>query len=196
MSTKEHIEQIIERTYEIVQSVYVNQQENNCNLSETYVPRSRIIFPKYRSGETRFSEQELRFVFVEQLNEEIRQGWDVYYSVETPTNKKYKFKDEPTPKVFEANEKGGQSAQFDLVIHDSSFNRIALIEFKANNATKEHHDKDFLKLKEEGSADTLTYFLEIVKSSDSGTSNSIQDKKKDFGGGFKCWSCSKGGYLI
>lgn len=54
MSTKEHIEQIIERTYEIVQSVYVNQQENNCNLSDTYVPRSRIIFPKYRSGETRF----------------------------------------------------------------------------------------------------------------------------------------------
>ena len=59
-----------------------------------------------------------------------------------------------------------------------------------------HHDKDFLKLKEEGSADTLTYFLEIVKSSNSGTSNSIQDKKKNFGGVFKCWSCSKGGYLI
>lgn len=196
MNTKEHIEQIIERTYEIVQSVFKNQQENNCALSDNYVPRSRIIFPKYRSGETRFSEQELRFIFVEQLNEEIRQGWDVYYSVETPTAKRYKFKDEPTPKVFEANEIGGQSAQFDLVIHDSSFNRIALIEFKANNAPTEHHDKDFLKLKEEGSTDTLTYFLEIVKSSNTGTSNSIQNKKKDFGGVFKCWSCSEEGYLV
>ena len=68
METKEHIESIILRTYEIIQSVYDNQKEAEGRKFGAPAPLSRIIYPKYRSRETRFSEQELRFVFVEQLN--------------------------------------------------------------------------------------------------------------------------------
>lgn len=51
-------------------------------------------FPKYsgryRNGETRISEQELRFIFVEQFNKYCKNNsWNAYYSVETPTEEKY-----------------------------------------------------------------------------------------------------------
>jgi len=196
METKEHIERIIRNTYKIIQSVYEYQQEAVGRKSKAPEPQSRIIYPQYRNRSTRFSEQELRFVFVEQLNEEIRSGWDVYYSVETPTTKRYRFKDEEHPKVFDEKEKGGQSAQFDLVIHDNKYERIALIEFKANNTLDKHHEKDFLKLNTEGSGTIPTYFLEIVKSSDKGTTSSLEEKKKDFKGEFRCWSCSERDYII
>ncbi len=175
--TKKHIENVISRTYKIIQSVYEHQKEAEGRKSGAPEPLSRIIYPQYRKeGCTRFSEQELRFVFVEQLNKEIQDGWDVYYSVETPTKKRYKFKDEEHPKVFDENEKGGQSAQFDLVIHDNKYQRIALIEFKANNSPAKDHEKDFVKLNSEGSDTILTYFLEIVKSSDGGTTNNLKEK--------------------
>ena len=193
--TKKHIERIISRTFEIVQSVYDNQKEAEGRKDEA-PPRSRIIYPKYRNNKTRFCEQELRFIFVEQLNEEISNGWDVYYSIETPTTKRYKFKDEPNPKVYGEDEKGGQSAQFDLVIHNNKFQRIALIEFKANNTLAQHHIKDFVKLNEEGLNDVLTFFLEIVRSSDNDTVENLKNKKESFKGEFRCWSCSEGNYII
>ena len=196
METKEHIERIISRTYEIVQSVYDNQKEAEGRKSEAPSPRSRIIYPRYRNYKTRFCEQELRFIFVEQLNVEISEGWDVYYSIETPTIKRYKFKGEVYPKVYGENEEGGQSAQFDLVIHNNKYQRIALIEFKANNTLAMHHEKDFVKLNEEGLNDILTYFLEIVKSSDPKTVENLTNKKKSFKGEFRCWSCSKGDYIV
>lgn len=196
MKTREHIERIIHNTYKIIQSVYDNQKEAEGRKSGAPSPLSRIIYPKYRNDKTRFSEQELRFIFVEQLNKEISEGWDVYYSIETPTTKRYKFKDEEYPKVYSENEKGGQSAQFDLVIHNNKYQRIALIEFKANNTLAMHHEKDFVKLNKEGSNDILTYFLEIVKSSDADTVDSLTKKKKSFKGEFRCWSCSIGDYII
>ena len=125
---KQHIENVIIKTFEIIEEVYNNQQEINqqeINILEVDKSESRILFPKKSSPETtRVSEQELRFVFVEQLKKEIGNGeeWDVYYSVETPTMKKYLFKDN-FPK---RDENDGQSANFDLVIHDSNYNRIAL----------------------------------------------------------------------
>ena len=195
MNNREHIENIINRSYNILQKVYENQQEKT---AVKIVPDngSRILFPKYRNGETRFSEQELRIIFIEQLNIEIKEHkWDVYYSVETPTQYRYKFKGEETPLVFK-DEKKGRSAQFDLVIHDNKFNRIALIEFKANNASVAHHNKDFLKLEEEGSNSVFTYFLEVVKSSDAGTKNSLNQKISTYTGVFRCWSCSEKKYII
>ena len=120
---KKHIKNVISKTFEIIEKVYKNQQE--INKLEVDKSESRILFPKKSSPETtRVSEQELRFAFVEQLKKEIGNGeeWDVYYSVETPTMKKYLFKDN-FPK---RDENDGQSANFDLVIHDSNYNRIAL----------------------------------------------------------------------
>lgn len=195
MGNKEHIENVINRSYNILQRVYEQQQEN-MGGNKAIDSNSRILFPAYRKGKTRFSEQELKFIFVEQLNIEISEyNWDVYYSVETPTKYRYKFKDEERPKVYKEENKG-QSAQFDLVIHDNRFNRIALIEFKANNASIAHHQKDFLKLQEEGSDSILTYFLEVVKSSNKDTIENIKKKISTYKGVFRCWSCSDGKYII
>ena len=69
-SNHEHIEQIIENTFQVLKEVYSNQKEghNQCPSGD----ESRIVFPQYsneyRGGETRLSEQELRFIFVEQFN--------------------------------------------------------------------------------------------------------------------------------
>lgn len=75
----------------------------------------------------------------------------------------------------------GQSANFDIVIHDGNFNRIALIEFKANNASEKDHAKDFKKLnnQEEGDDSVLRFFIEIVKSADKGTIESLHNKVQD-----------------
>ena len=67
MGNQEHIENVIRRSFNILQKVYEQQQEI-MGGETVFDSNSRILFPKYRSGETRFSEQELKFIFVEQLN--------------------------------------------------------------------------------------------------------------------------------
>lgn len=191
MTNKEHIENVIDRTFEIIKRVYDNQQEKEGLKGAG--DESRIIFPKKRKKEkggyeTRISEQELRFVFVEQLNNEIKgigdngkhgEKWNVYYSVETPTEDRYYFKDIP-PHRCDETEIQGQSANFDLVIHDSNFRRIALIEFKANNPDIHDYQKDFVKLtnikendncKEEPA---LRYFIQLLQNTKTG-----KDEKTD-----------------
>ena len=49
----------------------------------------QMIYPNLSTGEMRISEQELRFVFVEEFKKEHP---NLFYSVETPTENKYKFK--------------------------------------------------------------------------------------------------------
>jgi hypothetical protein len=191
MTDKEHIENVILRTFDILKEVYNNQQELEPPKQTNKKSRSRILFPMKR-GEygknrnktnkpgVRISEQELRFIFVEQLNIEIGSNgsnWDVYYSVETPTIKKYYFKKNP-PRC----DKDGQSANFDLVIHNSFFERIALIEFKANNPDIHDYQKDFVKLtnkdeKGEKNNDILRYFIQFVENTKGlQTETSINDK--------------------
>lgn len=188
MNNKEHIENVIRNTFRIIREVYHCQRENKNNLGESS-KESRIIFPSSCKGETRIREQELRFIFVEQLNKEIgAQGekWDVYYSVETPTKgSKYRFSKGENP-VYDDQEDGkGDSANFDLVIHDNQFKRIALVEFKSNNTSKRDHDKDILKLnqKEEIEEKPLRYFIEVVKNATINTIKSLYDKmgKKETG---------------
>ena len=119
---------------------------------------------------TRVSEQELRFIFVEQLNEYLHssegENWDVYYSVETPTKKEYGF----------SNPDKKESGNIDLVIHDSKLKRIALIEFKAKNPKRQSYQKDFEKLTNE--PDTpYRYFIQLVKSTKSNTVPNIKKEK-------------------
>ena len=80
MNNKEHIENVIKRSYDILQTVYEQQKENGNVTDKNNIQDSgsRILFPKYRTGKTRFSEQELRFIFVEQLNIEIRCLYYIY----------------------------------------------------------------------------------------------------------------------
>ena len=182
MSTAEHVNKIIDATFEIIQDVFEKQKE--CGGVHNENPQTRIIFPRKRTEDVRISEQELRFVFVEQLNKEIDRGWNVYFSVETPTLDKYKFKNvDPTV------DPNGQSASFDLVIHDNAYKRIALMEFKANNADQHEHKKDFVKLDNPMEGDGLErFFIEIVKGTDSGTISNLRLKTEGYKGCFRCWS--------
>lgn len=165
-----HISKMIDQTFELVKLIY--QHHNAANISAQPLSwgdtGSRLIFPKNRKGNTRVSEQELRFAFVEVFNQYVRQnGLDWFYSVEEPTRCDYGF-----------SGNGQRNALFDLSIVDSHFNRIALVEFKANNPRKECYEKDFEKLanSKEADTDTLKYFLQIVENHDKNTAESIIQK--------------------
>lgn len=199
-SNKEHVKKIIAQTFEVIKKVYDTQKEEFGNSSEFCESGSRIIFPKYsvryRNGETRISEQELRFIFVEQFNKYCENNsWNAYYSVETPTEEKYIFSkkgDKNCPHKVDGEGNGGQSAMIDLSIHDDKFERIALIEFKALNPEESAFDKDFCKLSNEPTC--LTFFIMIVKSYDNGTITNIHKKIESKGAEteFYCYDLEKG----
>ena len=184
MTPEEHINHIIENTFKVLQYVYENQKENqNANNTGVSKPkRSRIIFPEYRvNHEPRLSEQELRFIFVEQFNKYCSENEECakwYYSVETPTKKAYKFSEKGNKNYKPQQIDGGQSAMIDLSIHDANFNRIALIEFKAHNPKDACFTKDFLKLREEQVTDNnpLTYFIMYVESYDGTSIKRLNEK--------------------
>lgn len=197
-----HVEAIIKATFENLKSVYSRHQESSPNKPDSNI--SRIIFPQYskeyRNGETRLSEQELRFLFVEQFNKYCtnkKLNW--FYSVETPTEYKYVFSEEgkkvKDPHKAEAGEKG-QSAMIDFAIHNETLEkRIALVEFKALNPTNLCFTKDFAKLKAEPVENT--YFVMYVKSHDAGTIDSLKLKVKTNIGKakFYCYDLDRGDYL-
>lgn len=200
MTDKERIEKIIKDTFDVIQKVYHTQREGDGNHKDFCESQSRIIFPKYseqyRDSETRISEQELRFIFVEQFNKYCENNsWNAYYSVETPTEEKYVFSKEHIKVVpYKADGKGktGQSAMIDLSIHNDKFDRIALIEFKALNPEESAFSKDFCKLSNEPTC--LTFFVMIVKSHDNGTITNIHKKIESKGAEteFYCFDLEKG----
>lgn len=190
MTDKEHIKKIIKATFDVIKNVYKNQKEGyNVNGNSN----SRIVFPKYSNGETRISEQELRFIFIEQLNKHCQDDkqWNAYYSIETPTENKYKFS-ENKKKIQPRKDDEGQSAKVDLCIYDEKLKRIALIEFKALNPDKTAFDKDFCKLQEEHAAPT--FFIMIVKSHNNGSIPNIHKKIESKGADteFYCYDLEKG----
>ena len=216
MENQKHVENVINRTFDVIKEVYNNQREVY-NGSRTSSAKSRIIFPnlppkkKNEKGKeteiTRISEQELRSIFIEQLYVEINgtysgatEKWDVYYSVETPTKgNEYCFSRDDGK--LSDKDPNGDSANFDLVIHDNKFRRIALIEFKAKNPDRHDHRKDLLKLNNPieyngNNIETLRYFIEIVKNANVGTYKSLYGKmcegnrKKEVI--FKCYSLEQG----
>ena len=169
---KKHLEAVIERTLSKLNSLY---HRDGGGLEDT-----RLIFPRYWvtkegervEGELRVSEQELRFMFVEELNKycDAHREWEVYYSVETPTSNSYQLTGE-----------GQQSGCIDLCIHGKDLKRIALIEFKALNPSEHDHAKDAFKLKHEIEGE-FRYFIEIVKSHNCKTRGSIVDKLNEDNG--------------
>ena len=188
------IETIIKDAFKRIEYAYQHQREPIIYIPETVneerETRTRLIFPRYAKSrkdgkevETRISEQELRFAFVEAFNAycETKHIEDLYYSIETPTENRYSgFTSNP-----QRNDNNGRSGEFDLVIFKKEKNdlkRSCLIEFKANNAGQIDHWKDIIKLKEEGT-DKLCYFIEILKSFNDATKKNLEDKK--FEGFFK-----------
>lgn len=160
--------EIIDKSFIRLAEIYeYNREEKPSEVS-------RLIFPRHRdSNELRISEQELRFIFVEVFNQYCEEhGIELLYSIETPSLDKYDFKNNPQAS------KNGQSAMFDLVIFDRNFTRRALIEFKANNADKNSHLKDIVKLNnpQEGPENVLRYFIEVIEHSNHRTTESLISK--------------------
>lgn len=178
---KNHIDVIITKTFNTISVVYRTQMENQ-KIGTYNNNSSRIIFPlkresKDKKEEFRISEQELRFVFVEEFNKYCSKNWDAYYSVETPTSKRYDFSNKEMPcKVDYPN---GQSAMVDFSIFlkkQDKLTRVALIEFKALNPDKQSYMKDYVKLLNEDQK--FVYFIMIVKSANDRTIKSIAEKIK------------------
>ena len=178
---KNHIDVIITNTFNTISEVYRTQMENQ-KIGTYNNNSSRIIFhlkreSKDKKEEFRISEQELRFVFVEEFNKYCSKNWDAYYSVETPTSKRYDFSNKEMPcKVDYPN---GQSAMVDFSIflkEQDKLTRVALIEFKALNPDKQSYMKDYVKLLNEDQK--FVYFIMIVKSANDRTIKSIAEKIK------------------
>ena len=195
MDIKNIINEITTKTFEVLKNVYANQIEGHEFTQGAN--GSRLIFPHYstvyRDGETRISEQELRFVFIEQFNAYcVENNLMLFYSVETPTEYKYTFTDKNNPHKDE----DGQSAMFDLCIHNEKLERIALIEFKALNPDKFCYKKDFCKLdsEKEGKPNLDTFFIMIVKNADNDTFKNINVKiqNKDKETVFRCYNLEGG----
>ena len=167
---KNKIEEIADVAFERLLKVYESKTEGG------------IIFPKYTHGQNkgklRVSEQEMRFAFVEEMRSKYP-NW--YYSVETPTDKKYLFKGEPC--IVPEEEEGGQSAQFDLTIYEDSKGDkvLAHIEFKAHNPDIHEMKKDFLKLVEDKTVDMgiERVFIHLFKSFHQKTHKSIMGKLEE-----------------
>jgi len=114
----------------------------------------KLVFPEYRSGSLRVSEQEARFAFVEALC-----MGPLLYSVEAPTSKLYQF-----------TGKSSLSAQTDLAIHNVDGTRICNVEFKAKGlspSAKMHFPiyKDLQKLLREPQWGLWFHLLEAVNNS-------------------------------
>ena len=187
---KDVIGKVLKDTFYEIYYAYKEHKEDTKN-ENTKNSKSHIVFPKYKNNEEiRVSEQELRFVFVEKLNQNICDDNKYYYSVETPTGKSYVFdEDNGGPKVVsqtdeEKNENNkGVSARIDLVImakDAGNFKRIALIEFKAHNPDVNDYRKDICKLinEERDNPDCLKYFIQIINvKNEQRTWNNIENKK-------------------
>ena len=139
------IENIIEDSLKELKN-RITQPSTNTDKNIT----SRLIFPQYRDKSARYSEQELKQIFLHK----IENNTNYFYSVETPTKHVYHFSDTEMPLVKETHEKDDkyESARFD-VSHYSENNIDSLascIEFKHNNPDeKKGICKDFLKLAKE-----------------------------------------------
>lgn len=140
------LEKVIDETFKILRT-------NNSG--------TRIVFPTYRDSSHRVSEQELRFVFVEQVQGLLKE-YDYYYSVETPTKDIYRFSQDKkyiSPRIDES----GKSASFDLSIVDKSNNTIAIIEFKAKNSDSHEYAKDLCKLWNPNEKSLYKYLLNLFE---------------------------------
>jgi len=163
---KRKLLQVLEKTCEKLWKI-------NNDDSET---GSRLIIPQ-KNDENRISEQELRFAFIESFLEDHSLK-EYKFSVETPTQKTYRFT-EDRKKIKPECCDDGRKANIDLTIYDKG-EMICMIEFKAKNTDFHSHAKDFIKLKEEEgekiSLKVLRLFVEIYISTDNRTLESIYDK--------------------
>lgn len=130
-----------------------------CITAATNKTKSKLVYPVKRNETTRISEQEARFLFVQN----VEKTSDYLYSIEAPTRKKYTFSGETL-----------LSGNIDLCLYENG-KRKHLIEFKALNPDQRSFSKDFEKLfNDEDGLDN--YFVHILKNTDKGTIPSVKGK--------------------
>ena len=108
---------------------------------------SQLIFPHSNKGDVRHSEQELKQIFLRNVEEDK----NYFYSIETPTKHVYHFSDTEMPLVKENHEKDDkyESARFDVSLYskNNKDDLLTHVEFKYGNPDKKSGIcKDFLKL--------------------------------------------------
>lgn len=134
--------------------------------------KNKVITEKELLKYTRISEQELRFLFVEQFIKDTSN--EFFYSVETPTEKKYRFG--KTNNDIPAVDDTGRSASIDMCVFkrdSTNYKRILNIEFKHQNAALKNIVKDVLKLiysKQNGA------FIILLRNTNRGSLKSIFEK--------------------
>ena len=107
---------------------------------------SQLIFPHSNKGDVRHSEQELKQIFLRNVEEDK----NYFYSIETPTEYGYRFKDSKNLEVDKNHKKGKhQAARFDVSLYtENKIESLAsCIEFKHRNSKS--ICKDLLKLAKE-----------------------------------------------
>ncbi|MBO4704718.1 MAG: hypothetical protein J5647_03160 [Spirochaetaceae bacterium] len=135
---------------------------------------SHVIFPKYSDNTERYSEQELKSIFLSKIEQSA-----FYYSVETPSRNKYRFVENDEPKVSFCGEESKevfQSSMIDTTLYDSNKTLLSHIEFKYGQSSVFSIQKDFLKLICESQNVKYNYFAHYLGNSDNGTKKAIFSK--------------------
>lgn len=170
------IENIIEDSLKELKN-RITQPSTNTDKNIT----SRLIFPQYRDKSARYSEQELKQIFLHK----IENNMNYFYSLETPTKHVYRFTKSENPKVKIPDDNNTddkyESARFDVSLYsENNIDSLAsCIEFKHNNPDeKKGICKDFLKLAKEVkfTKEKKNFFVHYhyLKSENSWPSNSFK----------------------
>ena len=156
------IEELIEASLDDLGRIIFNPNIDN--------PK-KVIFPNDSLNGMRFSEQELKMVFIENL----LQNSNLKYSVETPTSNYFRFAEE-YPLFSKDKKKGYRPAQIDVSIYEKSLQKN--IEFKYGQIQTNAFpiEKDLLKMLVEN--DSMNYFVHyLVTKSDQKTTRDELSKK-------------------
>ena len=135
---------------------------------------SHVIFPKYSDNTERYSEQELKSIFLSKIEQSA-----FYYSVETPSRNKYRFVENDEPKVSFCGEESKevfQSSMIDTTLYDTDKKLVSHIEFKHGQSSLFSIQKDFLKLICESQGVEHNYFVHYLDNSDNGTKSAVFNK--------------------
>ena len=170
------IENIIEDSLKELKN-RITQPSTNTDKNIT----SRLIFPQYRDKSARYSEQELKQIFLHK----IENNMNYFYSLETPTKHVYRFTKSENLKVKIPDDNNTddkyESARFDVSLYsENNIDSLAsCIEFKHNNPDeKKGICKDFLKLAKEVkfTKEKKNFFVHYhyLKSENSWPSNSFK----------------------
>jgi ketosteroid isomerase-like protein len=142
----------------------------------------QLIFPLKIQGKElnqvdRISEQELRQLFIEEFK---ATNDKLFYSIETPTQEKYKF-GKSYEDIIKYQNDHIRSASIDMCVFDNGdigYNRLLNIEFKHKNTKDKNIAKDVLKLMREKQNGA---FILLLNNSRKGDSRGTLWNKKDTG---------------